>query len=86
MSKPFIWVKFLATGHQADIHESVFDPERHERVERVGPSAQPRRPKPNVKRRRKTSASEAGTGTRPAEESASLVENAGDEMKEQANG
>lgn len=88
MSKPFIWVKFLATGHQADVHESVFDPERHQRIERVEPSAGPRRPKPNVKprRARKTSAPEAGTGVSPAEESATPVNPVGTETKEQANG
>lgn len=88
MSRPFIWVKSLETGHQFDVHESAYDPERHARIERVEPAARPRRPKVNVKPRRakKTSASEAGTGASPADTSATPVETAGTEEVEQANG
>jgi hypothetical protein len=53
----FVRVKVKATGHQVDIIESHFDPDRHERVKRVAPSSRPRRSKFRV--RYQSSASKA---------------------------
>ena len=44
----YIRVKVRATGHQIDVVDSHYNPERHELVKRVPPSHVPRRPKYRV--------------------------------------
>lgn len=58
----FVRVRVLKTGHQVDIVESHFDPERHERVRRYPPVRVPRKPKFRVTYQRKTSAPKAVEG------------------------
>lgn len=59
----FVRVKVRKTGHQVDILESHFNPERHERVKRVPASSVPRRSKFRVRFQRKTSAPAAVEGS-----------------------
>jgi hypothetical protein len=44
----YLRVKVKSTGHQIDIVEQHFDPERHDRVRRSPTSHVPRRPKYRV--------------------------------------
>jgi hypothetical protein len=60
----YLRVRVRATGHQIDVVEDHFNPDRHERIRRVPPTKAPRRPKYRVAYQRpKTSAPRAVEAT-----------------------
>lgn len=61
----YVRVRVRSTGHQIDVVDSHYDPEKHELVKRTPPSKTPRRPKYKVayQRPKQTSAPRAVEGS-----------------------